>query len=96
MRTWCWSAPTCRTPGSRAPRWTHPLDEVELGWGARAPIADRAGLVHVVTARGYRAIDGSSGAVRFDLDVGEPPRALAVVGPGLAAVLCARRLLLVA
>jgi|JI10StandDraft_1071094.scaffolds.fasta_scaffold12263_6 hypothetical protein len=79
-----------------APRWVHPLDEVDLGWGARAPIADRAGVVHVVTARGYRAVDATTGAARFDLDLGEAPRALAVVGPGRAAVLCAQRLLLVA
>jgi len=84
-----------RRDGSRV--WTA-LHEVspDLLWGAQAPAADAAGRVYALTPDGLLARDARTGTESFRARLdGAPRAALALVAPGLAAILLEHRLLLI-
>lgn len=80
-----------------SPLWMHRhAPSRGLGWGALAPVADAAARVYTLDATDLIARDGQTGATAFRAELGgEPTSALALVAPGLAAVLVGHRLLLI-
>jgi hypothetical protein len=68
----------------------------ELRWGAQAPVADAAERVYTLATSSLIARDARKGNAAFHAELGgAPASALALVAPGLAALLVGQRLLLI-
>lgn len=80
-----------------SPVWTVPCEVLRgLRWGAQAPIADAAGRVYVLAPDALLALDADTGAEIFRAPLGGAPRAaLALVAPGLCAILLEDRVVLI-